>query len=828
MKMTKIVGSTALAMLLLSGCGSSDSATTANGASTTPVVETTPAAKAVTLSEFSAIGNQAASLSTLSLVVAEDARTAGARQGVVRDTIDSLIAKVKEMVAAKAATYKNDFNQLKVDLVTNPSDVNGTAAQTAVAKVANALVGRTIKGNVITQEQVDAFLAKIDAGGLYFISMMQAYADFKNGQTADTIADDTTGQLSAAVARRGLLSDFDDLISGVTDPITDALLDPVKDGLVDIIALDPVTDLTADAFKLVLQSGSITTLMLDMAIDSETITDIMVEVMVDNWDLTEPMIPMMLDPENDYEFTRKFLQLAVAHHQQIGTMTFSYINLPLYDAITKVMAVSPKVNSMMGETMVLIGANHFVKPDASHTIVRADQPALYAGTDAFARLMLDPANGIVNERMFYSLFAKSDTTAAFVKTMQQVKNNDATVSTFFMDNIFLGGELDAVATLDDAHKDQAMKNIYAVAKAMLDGNKIEGVSAYSASFIGFAGLVPFDRYVPYGKAFGTAGYFYAKANGLSIPGGTIGNWLANTFFNDGSAEAVEASTAPARQALSITALTDLIANLKDFFLGAFDSLGSVTDFITNNSIGQAIGKAFDALLQSGTVAVDAFVAELTLKAHDQIETKIQVIIKDANYTLPPFDNLSLNYITTVAKTTAKGIMDDPATIRQFTENARVQEVYAYVNTKLETNTILGYIPNWMTKLDYLELPANIDAKPKPIINFKSGSADIYILSDNADIIDLQVNVLGNTVLLSEVALEDSPLTVKDGEIAEMHVYKFTVSALDLVNINGIMAKIGEYLENRFGVVAVDASDAIVEDTTTTTTETTTTEDNSAA
>jgi hypothetical protein len=500
------------------------------------------------------------------------------------------------------------------------------------------------------------------------------------------------------------------------------------------------------------------------------------------------------------------------------------------------MAVSPKVNSMMGETMVLIGANHFVKPVVGDMgTQRADQPysenadgttnGLYAGADAFARLMLDPANGIVNERMFYSLFAKSDTTAAFVTTMQQVKILDASTSTFFMDNIFLGGELKDIATLTDVQKDQAMKNIYAVAKAMLDGNKIEGLSAYSASFIGFAGLVPFDRYVPYAKAFGAAGYYYAKAHDLAIPGGSIGQWIADKFFPSETATEEAVQAAPSRQANALTTALDWI---KAKFGSYTEWLAGATEYLKTNSIGQTIVEAFDNILGSVTTGIEATIDDLKAKGHDAIEAKIQVVIADANYTLPAFDDLSLNYIITTAKTTVVGIIDDPTIVRSFTSNNRVLEISNFIKEKIETNRVLGYMPDWMTKLNYLELPANIDAKPKPIINFKSGSADIYILSDNADIIDLQVNVLGNTVLLSEVALEDSPLTVKDGEIAEMHVYKFTVSALDLVNINGIMAKIGEYLENRFGVVAVDASDAIVEDTTTTTTETTTTEDNSAA
>jgi len=137
------------------------------------------------------------------------------------------------------------------------------------------------------------------------------------------------------------------------------------------------------------------------------------------------------------------------------------------------------------------------------------------------------------------------------------------------------------------------------------------------------------------------------------------------------------------------------------------------------------------------------------------------------------------------------------------------KLYDYVNEKVATNKVLAYIPTWMTKLDYIELPASIDKKPVIKPSFATGSIDVYILSDNDDMADLQSEILGNQVELSEVALGDAPIVVdpENEEYSELHVYKFTVQVIDA---NGILAKVGGWVQGKIGgaTVAVDASDAI--------------------
>ena len=787
MTLNKIIGSAALTAMLLVGC-SNDNGETPASATTSSSSNSNLTTSAITVlqsPELASVGNSIATISSISLV----SSGATSQNAPTRYTSSQLSSAINESASYDNASHKEKVRALKVDLQINPETIDQDSAKKAVATVAKTLIGKTINGSVVTQNDIDAFMTNIDANGLYFMALMEAYAKEKN-INVDTIP--TAKQSPSRAAKRGILSKL-------TSPLTDA----IKDGLVKVIGNDAVTDLTADAFRLVLQSKGVTTAMLDMAINSETITDIMVTVMVDNWDLTEAMIPMMLNSENDYEFTRKFLQLAVAHHQQIGTMTFSYIDPALYDTITKVMALSPAVNTAMGETMVLLGVNHFVIPNNDLKVIRKDQPNLYAGVDAFARLMVDSGNGTTNERLFYSLFSKSDTTDSFVKTMQQVKAKDADTATFFMDTIFLGGSIESGApAISDVDRNQSVQNIYAITKAMLDGYNAEGLAPYSASFVGFAGLIPFDRYLPYAKAMGTAGYYYAISHGYSITG-TIGEWVSGKFF---PADEPAPAKASLRKANALTDISDWFADL----FGSYSTwLADATDFLTTSTVGQTVSAAFDSILGSMKVGVDTAINDLKASGHDYIEAKIQVTVNDVNYTLPPFEDITLDYIIDTSKTTALELLDDPAAMRTFSDANLTQEFYAYVNGKLATNEYLGYIPTWMTQLDWIELPSNIDARPTPVINFSAGSVDVYILSDNANMIDLQTNVLGNQVLLTEVAIGDSPLKV-DGEIIEeLHVYKFTIYASDLVDINAILAKLGTYLQGEFGAVALDAAEAIL-------------------
>jgi len=754
MNIKKLLGSAALTAMLLtgfSGCGDSSNET-AVAPKTTNSTDTSPSNTNLTTSAINVLQSPE-------------------------------LARVANSISTVNGTDA-EMNKLKVQLAQNPESIDNESAKKIVAEVAQKQLGKTVNGAKVTQADIDAFMTYIDSNGLYFMAIMEAYANEKGINT-----DALEAKNAPLRAKRGIFKGGD------------SLLDIIKDGLVDVVATDAITDLTADAFRLVLQSDGVTTAMLDMAINSETITDIMVTVMEDNWDLTEPMIPMMLNPENDYEFTRKFLQLAQAHKQQIGTMTFSYIDTNLYDTITKVMVLSPAVNTAMGQTMVLLGKNHFIIPGSETTITRNDQPDLYAGKDAFARLMLDINNSTTNERLFYALFAKSDTTDAFVKTMQQVKKLDADTATYFMDNIFLGGSIEkGYATIDQAHRDQAFQNIYTITKAMLDGYEAEGLAPYSGSFVGFAGLIPFDRYVPYAKGMGSAAYYYATTHGYSLTG-TIGSFVKDKFFPEENSNTIQ--KASLRQSNALSDGLDWFANL----FGSYSAwLDSATAYLTDSTIGKTLESAFTAMLDSTKVGIDAALAEAKKLGHDAIEAKIQVTIQDGNYTLPPFEDITLAYITSTAKTTALEILDDPARMKVISDANRTQELYAYVNSQLKTNEYLGYIPTWMTKLDWIQIPASVDGIPVKVINYSAGSIDVYILSDNADMVDLQTNILGNQVLLKEVAIKDSPLVVDANEdISKLHVYKFTVYASDIVDVNQILGYLGTYLTDTAGAVALDTS-----------------------
>lgn len=858
---SKFAGSTLLATLLLSGCGSATDdkigqASASNGSNPkTDTPSNTPSNDNVVSTYASAqeranYEETAAVLSQYVAIAAESSvNAASARQtnyvgetavDATKNAIDAFKAKLLAL-KVRIANYKDKVNSYLPDSFQVP-DINVSISTQTVIDAATKLHDN----GTLSDEQYDKFIARTDLAKVYVTAFFDAIAKIKELKASFTGTEDNTTIDSNSTVVTDANRTANGLLSTVlgTDPANDPINlvgSAVSDTIVSAVNVDAVNNVAGDAFALVLQSDGLTAAMLDLAIGSETIAQIMIDVLRDNWDLTAQMVPMITNPD-DTEFAEKFTYLAGMYDNMVANFVFKYIDTTMYDAITKAMTVpsttgsmentnlvpsytgNHKVTSNMGKLMADIGVNYFVKPDATHTIVRSDLPDLYAGDDAFARLMLDVNNGTINERLFYALFSESKMTADFVTTMQQVKANDDATATFFMDNIFLGAELSDLNNTTDVQKDQAMRNITTVATAMFDGYKAEGLAAYSGSFVGFAGLVPFDRFKPYAQAFAAAGYQYIKVNGLDIPGGSIGAWIADKFFpsEEVVAEAENNATAQASARTTNSVLTDTLEWIKTQFASYTVWLGEAKDYLLTNSVGQTIAGAFDEFIGSVKTGIDATIKDLIAKGHDIAEAKIQVLIADQNYRLPAFSdiNLSVAYMTSVVKTTAAGILDDPTMIRQFTENARVQGVYDYVNEKLATNKFLAYIPTWMTKLDWIELPANVDGLPKMKLSFSTGSADIYILSDNADAVDLQTNVLGNQVLLEEVALADSPIVVDEtnSEYSELHVYKFTIHATDLINLDAILAKAGEFLDNKINGVAVDASNVV--DTTVSETNTT--------
>jgi len=816
----KVMGSTILATILLTGCGGD----------TNNEVQSDPTVRDNGISSSYTVGtNSSKDLEVNNLTDTESyALSAFLEATAAANNTNQLNVASRAPAAVQTVKSPNSVTGFKVQL-NQYKNLSGTTKATTVVKLA---LSKMVKNGVITEAEKTAFENSNNLNQVYIDTFVAEYMEVKHNGSTNS---------AKQSPRRSILS-------GITDKIGDTL----KSGILEVVNVDAVTDLTAEAFKLVLKSDGMTVVMIDMAIGSETISQIMVDVMKENWDLTLPMIPMMTDTTNT-EFTEKFTYLAGLHNNLIGDFLFTYIDKPMYDALTKAMVIPTTtgssatrmentnldityqgnmvVASNVGKLMTDIGVRFFIKPDTTLT-PEARGPSsysdVYAGKDAFARLMVDGVNnGIVNERLFYSLFSESKTTGDFVKTMQNVKSADANTATYFMDSIFLGGELDNLANLSTAEKDQAMKNIYAIAKAMIDGTTKEGLGAYSGSFIGFAGLIPFDRYKPYAMAFGSAGYYYIKSHGLEIPGGSIGGWISDKFFADeatvANQETASVQKASARRAAAIDGTTDntvsektILTTTLEWFDNLFNSyanwLSEATAFLTDSETGKTVAVAFDEMLGSIKTGIDTAIADIIAKGHDAVEAKIQVVINDVNYTLPPFEDINLDYITTTAKTTAIAIMEDPATVRKFSENDIVKGVYDYVNESLTTNTYLGYIPTWMTKLDWIELPANVETMPAMKMDFASGSVDIFILSDNADVIDLQTQVLGNQVLLSEVSIEDSPIVVDktSGNYENLHVYKFTIHASDLIDIDKIIASIGTLIGENVNGVAIDSSNAIVE------------------
>jgi hypothetical protein len=292
-------------------------------------------------------------------------------------------------------------------------------------------------------------------------------------------------------------------------------MDEAMKGVATMPIMQPMT---AAMFKTMLGNGQMTIAMLDMSMDSPAMVELMIEAMLSDWSISTKMIPLL---EGNKEFGEKFTILAM-RHENLVHFFFRNIDGPLYRALTKGMLLSPYVTTKnLSILMKKHALSYLVLPSSLNTSPGGDRFAsLLFNTGGFER---GDVNEIANERFFYAMFQTPESTSNFVEAMQEVQKYSQETVTGFLDFVILG------KGLGEEDVDQSYYNIYAMVKGMVAGIKRDGLSTYMDGFIGFAGLVPFERYWSYAKRFTGAGLHYYTSHDLELSDFTT--LVSDAIFN---------------------------------------------------------------------------------------------------------------------------------------------------------------------------------------------------------------------------------------------------------------------------------------------------------
>jgi len=719
-----------------------------------------------------------------------------------------------------------------------------TASADAKAKIA-AIIAALVADGSLTQEDADALL-KSDLNELYMTAYFDAYAEIK-------------GMAPAPKRIFGIGTALKDAASKVTDK--------VKDGLVDAMDSTAGDAITGAVFDVVLNSEGVTVFMLDQARNSETMTQIMIDALDANWDLTKKMCPML---QTNAEFGEKFAALA-EERESMAHFFFQSVDANMYGCLTDAMllsnndavhheSVSHSTNAYMGILLDRYATTYFITPD------QATNPNGYengASTFKFAGLMMDngenviynrdaktfenhgDGNELTNEQFFYSLFKTPGTTDAFVSAMDQL---DPAVTTMFMDKIFLGAP--GAAETDDTV--QGYLNIVSIGSAMYDGiygeKNAEGVrvnaygfGSYTNAFIGFAGLIPADRYLAYGKAFVDAGYEYAAYNGVNVWDSVTNT--AQAAWDDYTAPDA-AAPAPSRSAGLGTLGSDWLDDSLDILLAAWSnvSLSDLFDALVdgdksvlaelNDQGSVAYSTVIDGrndanetvyptvitnplFVENDTVYGFHGLIELAMRediynTNHELNASYQWSDAEAAFTLPLFADLTWSFAYTAATDGAVAYYNsfvDAGWLADLSTNELVRE-YFYPSAD---NV---YIPSWLLAIDWLQLPDNFNNAniADTDFNFDAGFMDIYVVSTNDNLIaslDLpQAADPLKTITMEKVEMgSDSIIVVDESGVNEngLHVYKVrVVSAEDTA---AVLAYLNGLVDSGLTAIGIDSTNA---------------------
>jgi len=677
------------------------------------------------------------------------------------------------------------------------------------------------------------------------------------------------------------------ILTGLTDTLTNGLVNALDTSVGDAV--------TTATFDVVLNSEGVTVAMIDLARGSETLSEIMVNSIEADWSLAEKMCPMLRDST---EFGEKFTALA-EEQDVVGRFFFERIDANMYGCLTDAMllsnndavhdeSVTHSTNGYMGLLMDRYATDYFVTPDSTTTGLTAGgaETSDVRRNDKFVSLLLDTGalvdynattkiftghgdgNELINEKFFYSLFKTPVTTEYFVSAMDKVKdadaeNNTATL-TMLMDNIFLGtpngtGETDTT---------QGYLNIIAIGSAMYDGiygeadeNGVRtgdyGFASYSGAFIGFAGLIPGDRYIPYGKAFINAGYEYAKYHGIGVWDGV--SEAAQTVWNNFTTTDATAAASAARSGGNGLS-SDWYGDIRTLLYTAYDNFEvsinwlALYDSVINSdkSIVTEITEQLNGLQDEGNKAYRTVIdgrdennntvypttitnsiltaddnnivygfhglLELAIR-EDMVNTGLSADMTEAenNFSLPLFGDITMSFAYNTAKDGVKAYVSniDADWIADLSTNTLIRD-YFYPSAD---NV---YLPNWLLAIDWLTVPSNYTnssvANYDLSFDFNSGYLDIYVVTTNADLlnsIDLPTAVDPlKTITMTKVDMGTDTIIVVDenGLNADgLNVYKIRVVSPE--DVEAVLAYFGGLQDSALSAIGIDSSNAANVDTT---------------
>ena len=291
----------------------------------------------------------------------------------------------------------------------------------------------------------------------------------------------------------------------------------------------------AQMFKVMLMSGTMTKLMLRLAIRFPILTTVMIHVLGQYWGITSRMIPYL---KYDREFGELFMQLAY-EQPKMAHFVFQNIDAPLYNAMTYSMLLSQETTERLAIMMNWYALYYLKTPSQGNRYDAFTNQLFFTRNNVTQdenRTISGHGDGLelANERFYYAMFSYPLSTSQFIKAMEKVDAAGADYDTYnlhgdsghqtvvdFMDFIFSGiQETDVYGDKTGLNADrmQGSYNIFAIAQGMLTGIERAGFEAYLQNFIDFALLIPPERYLDYGQAFGMAGYtYFAQAIYPTLP-----------------------------------------------------------------------------------------------------------------------------------------------------------------------------------------------------------------------------------------------------------------------------------------------------------------------
>jgi len=820
-------GSIVLAGLILQGCGGSSNSDAPDVQAPTPYTSTNAAAAKSSANE----------LFTLSQTV-------------------------KNVQGGSDAEIVAGFNSLKLETSASKSpSLNGGTNNSAEAYIDAILADLVANDPDVSAEEVAEFKLSTDSNELF----LDVYLD-----QGDTVAAGPSKIFGIGTKLK---------------KIRDKVKGKVKKGLVDVLDSNIGNKITGAVFDVVLNSEGVTVVMLDAARKSNTITEIMIDALDANWGLTKKMCPML---QTNKEFGEKFAALA-EERQNMAHFFFERVDAPMYGCLTDAMllsnndtvhdsSVKHSTNAYMGILLDRYATRYFIKPEN-----RTGNDT--KGTFKFASLMFDTganvdynsttkvflnhgeANELTNEKFFYSLFKTPGTTSSFVTAMEQVKTVDQATVTMYMDKIFLGdgvytGGKNPIDYAPEADTVQGYLNIVSIGTAMYDG--IYGVAdasgtrtggygfgAYTDSFIGFAKLIPNERYLAYGKAFVSAGYEYAAFHGFDVWDGILDNatttaenlWNSYTGQTTNSTAPIAAPSRSGGQGIVdsywLEDTTDLLwqawsnIDLSDLFNALIDGDKSILSELRDQG-NVAYNTVIDGRDNNGDLMYPTTVnnyliapASTVYGFHGLIELAMQEdMFKYGGYSqeaadafvLPPFSDLTWSFAYTAATdfgSTYYTNVVDAMWLADLSDSDLVQALYPDADN--------AYIPSWLLAFDWLKMPAyyaNTDYKATDFaFDFNAGHLDIYLVSTSSTLVednDLSTLVAGlkDNVTFTSVTMEDDSIITVDanGVDADGHyVYK-----IEIVNADDVTLVL-DYLRNlsdtALEAIGIDASNVSNVDTT---------------